>query len=324
MSDFEQPSTKPREGTRDYFEQIAAEKVAQAKLSPPPPQEVDARSQEALHKEAEAAREVGFAARLLVQATLPHSKPASGVNEFERSNGHVRMKIIGDPAYGLPYGTYPRLLLAWITSEAVRTKSRHLELGSSLRDFMSKLDIGIGGGPRGAAPRLRDHMRRLFTSTVSANYERNGEWHNAGFRPIERANLFWDPKQPEQVTLWQSGISLNQLFFEEITQKPVPVDMHALRLLAKSRSPLAIDIYQWLTHRFSYLHEPVTIPWRALQLQFGGDYGRVRKFREKFKAHLEEVIQLYPQANVDFSARGLSLRPSKTHIPMRLIRTKKP
>ena len=41
----------------------------------------------------------------------------------------------------LPYGNIPRLLLAYITTEAVRTQSRVLVLEDSLSAFMRKLGI---------------------------------------------------------------------------------------------------------------------------------------------------------------------------------------
>ena len=83
---------------------------------------------------------------------------------------------------------------------------------------------------------------------------------------------------------------------------------------------MAIDIYQWLTHRMSYLRKPYTIPWPALQLQFGCDYGREIDFRRKFLPHLKRVLELYPQAKVEPGSGGLLLKPSRTHVPMRAIR----
>ena len=41
----------------------------------------------------------------------------------------------------LPFGNLPRLLLAWVCTEAVQTQSRVLVLGRSLSEFMRKLDI---------------------------------------------------------------------------------------------------------------------------------------------------------------------------------------
>ena len=47
----------------------------------------------------------------------------------------------------LPYGNIPRLLLAWVCTEAVRTQCRVLALGRrSLSEFMRKLDIYSSSG----------------------------------------------------------------------------------------------------------------------------------------------------------------------------------
>ncbi|MGH8305788.1 MAG: replication protein RepA, partial [Steroidobacteraceae bacterium] len=56
-----------------------------------------------------------------------------------------------------------------------------------------------------------------------------------------------------------------------VRTSPVPIDMRAMKAL--KRSPLALDIYFWLTYRLSYLRHARVIPWAALQLQFGSSYG---------------------------------------------------
>ena len=71
----------------------------------------------------------------------------------------------------LPYGTLPRLLLAWVCSEAVRTQSPELVLGGSLAAFMRKLDLySTSGGTTGGRTRLRNQMRRLFGCMVTLIY----------------------------------------------------------------------------------------------------------------------------------------------------------
>ncbi|WP_199224767.1 hypothetical protein [Falsochrobactrum shanghaiense] len=61
---------------------------------------------------AEAAKEagaLGFIARAMVQATMPHSK-ADG-NEFTCTNGAYTLSMLAPSRIGLPYGSIPRLLL---------------------------------------------------------------------------------------------------------------------------------------------------------------------------------------------------------------------
>jgi len=138
---------------------------------------------------------LGFMARAMILATLPHSKVEG--NEFTRVNGNYSLSIMAPSSIGLPYGTIPRLLLAWVTTEAVKTRSRELELGDSLSSFMSELDMVPTGGRWGSITRLKDQSRRLFASSITAVYE-NGP----GFAVIkqavaDRAQFWWDNKHPE-------------------------------------------------------------------------------------------------------------------------------
>jgi len=68
----------------------------------------------ALVIEAEEARRagvVGFIARALTQATMPHKAPSD--NEFTRQNGHFTLTMMSPRHVGLPYGSIPRLLLSY-------------------------------------------------------------------------------------------------------------------------------------------------------------------------------------------------------------------
>jgi len=56
----------------------------------------------------------------------------------------------------------------------------------------------------------------------------------------------------------------------------VPIDLRVLKVL---RSPMALDIYCWLTYRNSYLRKPSRIPWGALAAQFGADYQARKDFK---------------------------------------------
>ena len=108
---------------------------------------------------------------------------------------------------------------------------------------------------------------------------------------------------------------LSSEFYDELVAHAVPIDLRALKAL--KGSPLALDIYSWLTYRMSYLRKPCLIPWEALQTQFGSDYGRLRDFKRRFVVHLSDVVQVYPGARLCEHPTGLLLRPSVTHIRAR-------
>lgn len=277
---------------------------------------------EALAIEAEEAKKAGalsYMARALVQATIPHrkifrdEKKLEEVNEYKRRNGKFKLTILADSEVGLPFGSIPRLLVAWVTTEAVKTKSRELILGHSLSEFMSQLDLMPTGGRHGTITRLREQMKRLFSASISCTYDDGEHWAIKHVNPVVNANLWWNPQRPEQGTLFQSTITLGEEFFKEAITRPIPIDMRALKAL--KQSPMALDIYCWLTYRMSYLKEKTSIPWFGLQVQFGADYDRLRDFKRNFLNQLKSVLIIYPEAKVEASEDSLILKPSPPHIP---------
>lgn len=270
---------------------------------------------ESLAIEAESAKEanaLGYMARVLTQATLPHSR-VSG-SEFTRTNGMLNLSILTPEKIGIPYGTIPRLLLSWLTTEAVKTKNIEIVLGNNLSDFMSQLGLIPTGGRWGTIKRLREQMHRLFSSSISCQYENDELSAALGLNVAKEYCLWWNPKQPEQIPLWQSTVTLSKDFFDEITNKPVPIDLRALKIIG--HSSLALDIYCWLTYRMSYLKDKTSIPWETLEVQFGANYERTRDFKRQFIRQLRAVSVVYPEAKVESDEANLILRPSKPHVPI--------
>ncbi len=258
---------------------------------------------------------VAFMARALAQATLPHSETKDLT--YTRQNGRLKLVISTTPdAGGLPYGTLPRLLLAWITTEAVRTKSREIMLGRNIAEFMEdKLGMQVTGGRNGSLTRLRKQLDRLANAHFKVVVS-EGEYSGvAKIDPIEVAELWWTTEKPKQGTLWQSRLLLGHQFFEEITRHPVPIDWRVLKHVQKS--PLKIDIAIWLPWRLHGIDRDQVVPWNALQLQFGASYKEPRQFRAAFKKALQDVLRVYQEARVVVSDEGLRLRPSPRLIAAR-------
>jgi hypothetical protein len=258
---------------------------------------------------------IGYLARMLVQVTMPHSRQDG--NEFTRSNGGFSVTMLAASRYGLPYGTVPRLLLAWMATEAVRTKEPILTLGRNLSEFLSSLGYASTGGKNGSIGRVNRQMESLFRCMVSWSYQDKSRSAGQNILIADEYELAWDPKREDKSPLWNSTVTLGKRFFDEITQRPVPIDIRALRALRGSS--MRIDIYNWLTYRISYLKQPTVIPWEALQGQFGADYPvttqGLRDFKKSFLAQLRAVLTVYFSARVQYDEKGLILLPSPTHIP---------
>ena len=277
------------------------------------PKTVDSLINQALAIQDESAQDagsLGFMARAMVQATLPHRKVEG--TYFERRNGAFTLSMLASPKIGLPYGSVPRLLLAWVTTEAVKTKERELELGDSMSAFMAELGMSRQGSN---ITSLKNQTRRLFNATVSATYQEGRNTQDIGYRLADKTVLWWHSKDPEQTGLWKSSVTLSEAFFSEIIDRPVPIDMRAIKAL--KQSPLALDIYATLTYRMSYLTKPTVSPWSALAFQLGSDYSRLRAFKEAFIVELRKVMLVYSGVRVEVQDDGLKIIPSLTHIPMK-------
>ena len=182
--------------------------------------------------------ELGFMARLLALCSLPRTNPGNRL-QYVRRNGPYTLGMSAGINNRLPYGTRPRLLLAWVCTEAVRTQSRELILGDSLSEFMRKVGIYSTSGDKHT--RLRNQMRRLFGCTVELIYQDEHGERSIASRIADRTEFWWNPKRPDDRTLWNSKIELGEKFFHEVITNPVPIDLNTLR--AMKRSPLGLDLY---------------------------------------------------------------------------------
>jgi len=236
-------------------------------------------------------------ARALVQATMPHSKTEG--NEFARKNGKFSLTMLAPSDIGLPYGPLPRLIMAWITTEAVRTKEQTIILGDTLSSFMRSLGLLPTGGRWGSITRLKNQMKRLLACSVTCSYDDGKHFALRHIKPVEDANLWWDPINPEQISLWESTLTLSKRFFDEIVTSPIPVRISTLETL--KGSSLALDIYCWLTYRNFYAKKISYIPWETLQMQFGAGYPTTTRgkldFKKKFLMALKKVAVAYPEAS---------------------------
>lgn len=271
-------------------------------------------------------RAIGYLGRVFTQTSLPYRNPGN-VPVWGRRNGNLLVTL--QPKHyldengeavsvGYPYGTIPRLLLSYVTSAAVRRNSPELELGHSLTSFMKDLGMAATGGKNGTITRLRDQARRLFEANLSVRWDLGADRDKGRNLVIATSwDLQWGSAEAGQESLFPSQIRLSEEFFQEITERPVPQDMAALRFLRGSA--MRLDQYAWLTHRMSYLSKPTVVPWESLMGQFGSQMKMTSaglwKFKQDFTTNLAHVLLIYPDARVEVTDAGLLLKPSLTHVP---------
>lgn len=270
-------------------------------------------------EEARSAGALGFMSRTLAQVTLPHTDPKTLY--YERTNGKLSLAVRGHKSYGIPFGTVPRIVLAWMCTEAVRTQSPILELGRSAADFSRKLEMHYNG--RDLA-RLKKQSLALARAVISIDGH-DAVTNALAYEDIKitsRGFVFWNDKNPEQRGLWESTLILTDDFYNSVATRPVPIDLRVLHALSKS--PLAMDIYVWLVYRIFVLrvsgHSQALIPWVGLKEQFGSCYASdlkgLKNFKGKFMTRLKEVLLFYPEAYDHLKDVGeyLKMTPCKLHV----------
>ena len=256
----------------------------------------------------------GFMARTMALCSLPRSNPGNR-KEYVRRNGPYKLGMTAGIDNKLPYGNLPRLILAWICTEAVRTQSREIVLGRSLSKFMRALGINsTSGGSRGEQTRLRNQMKRLFGCTVSLIYQDERGETAVNSVVARRTEFWWNESKPDEPSLWQSKIELGEDLFNEIIQHPVPLNMNTLTAL--KRSPLGLDLYLWVVYRTFPLRAPLRLTWRLLYSQFGAhpdkasDKNTVNAFRRKVLRELKKIKMAWPELNYRTAKGMLILLPS--------------
>ena len=263
----------------------------------------------------EADPDLGFMGRTMALCSLPRTNPGNRL-QYKRVNGPFTLYMVAGGGNKLPYGNLPRLILAWVSTEAVRTKSRELVLGKSLSEFMRTIGVYSSSGEKHT--RLRNQMKRLFGCTVTMIYEEPGGFARVSSFVADKHEFWWNERKPNESSLWESKIELGEKFFNEIIRHPVPIDMNTLTAL--KRSPLGLDLYLWLVYRTFPLRAPLRLPWRLLYGQFGAhpakatDKRTVLDFRRKVLRELKKIKLAWKDLNYSTAPGLLILHPSTPKI----------
>ena len=253
----------------------------------------------------------GFMARMMALCSLPRTNPGNRFR-YVRRNGPYKLIMSATGDHKLPFGNLPRLILAWLSTEAVCTQNREIVLGRSLAEFMRELGIYSSGGV--VQIRLRNQMRRLFGCTVQLTYKDANVERFVNSPIAESGEYWWNPQRPDQPSLWDSKIELSEKFFQEIISHPVPIDMNTLAAL--KRCSLGLDLYLWLVYRTFALRAPQRLTWKQLYCQFGptpnsaATHDAVQNFRRRILREMKKIKLAWKELNYSTAPGVLILHPS--------------
>lgn len=252
--------------------------------------------------------------------SLPHRRLPDGA-EWRREAPNGQFALIVEPGklridrqlkmFGVPYGAKARLILLYLQTKAIQTNSREVELGRSMYEWMSRMDMAIGGKSYSI---VREQANRISACRLTFF------WDNDASRGFEKDSIIQGGIQlktaqqdSRQNQLWEERVTLGETFFRALKAHPVPISETAVRRI--SEESLVIDIYIWLAYRLHALKHDTPVSWLALHGQFGGGYKNVYHFKPRYIEALKKALAVYPDAKVRIDDKlGLVLQPSRPAI----------
>jgi hypothetical protein len=260
----------------------------------------------------------------LAQTFLPHSRPADNTAIWRRSAGRFKLIVSpgvidgeGQAAYvGVPYGTRARLILIYLQTEGVR--SRTVSLGPNLSAFLRSLGLQVTGGRNGTISAVREQCLRIARCTFTM------QWSDRGADGSERM-LITDTRIAEGLDLWRAArgdgwsatLELSEKFHEALREHAVPLDRRGIALL--SSNSMGLDLYALLAYRLPKLARETHIRWESLLTQIGSEYSTTRHMAWRVREVLPDVLTAYPGAKVEATSTGLTLWPSVPAVPRPIV-----
>lgn len=257
--------------------------------------------------------EIGFICSCFVRYSLPHS--ATAANVHQRRDGKMQVAFLSPPSVGLPFGKVPRLLLIYLTTQAVRTKTREIDLGASISKFMKSLFTKVTGGAHGSIAPFKQQVLRTLSLTTTLSLLNDDRAQLANTPVADEFEVHWVALGADQQSGLPARVRLGERMFDHMVGSAVPIDLRAVRAL--QQSAMALDVYFWTTYRAPRVARthPARIAWGALQAQFGSDYKSTSDFKVSFCNALAQVQMVYPSLRYLVTESYLVLHKSSPSVP---------
>ncbi len=269
--------------------------------------------------------DLAFMHTIMCQVGLPRSKVAG--TSFERHSGNAALLVEAGKLWDgqqfvqqpIPYGSMPRLMLAWMNTYAVRFKTQEIPVGDSASEFLRMLGKTVNGGRNGTYTKFRQQVQALSACRMTLGFNANGRAHTYDGKPIKHFEA-WLHNTDEQRSFWPATVAFSDEYFRTLVDHAVPLDMRAL--MALQGSSLAMDVYVWLAERLHRINgRPIILHWVNLREQFAQEYqGKDpdKDFKKKFLPALQAALAVYPQAKVKQVRGGMMLMASPPPVPYQL------
>lgn len=258
---------------------------------------------------------------IMCQLGLPRSA-VKGL-EFERVCGGAGMYVTAGKLWDgtkfiqqpIPFGSYPRLVLAHINTLALLQKSPEVNVEASATQFLKRIGKRSSGGKKGTHAIFQGHIAALAACNITVGLNTANSAITYDGKPINKLEAWLPAREGEAIK--PNIITLSHEYYETLKSHAIPLDMRALNALAPSA--LAMDIYMMLAERLHRISgRPVVLYWKNLREQFGQEYtgkDAIRSFKKSFRSALRDALAVYPWAKVNEVKGGILMFESKPPVP---------
>lgn len=267
----------------------------------------------------------------LCAMSLPARRPPDEMAPIIRQDGRYTLAITPKPilrreggemrltSLGVPFGSYPRVILIYIMSEAVRTGSRQVYLGGSFAEWLRRLGYtNATHGRRGTASLLRGQLDRLLACEWQIRWDDSAS-DGAAFavKEVKLADGYAGLRGKDGAFVRE--ITLADGFFTHLREHAVPLNEAAIRELKSN--PTALDLYTYFAYRLQRIRgdRPSVLTWGQLATHLGSAAESPRKFRQSIRQSWDLVSGVYPNARVDFSGHVIKMWASPPPVEKKLV-----
>lgn len=266
----------------------------------------------------------------LCAMSLPTKRPKDDTVPIVRQDGKYALAISPRPVLqqkdgkmvsrvlGVPYGSYPRVALIYLLSQALKSRSRDVYLGRNFTEWMRRLGYQtVSYGPRGTANLMREQVDRLLACEWQIRWDETSDGDSAfAVRDVKISDEYAGSLDRDGT--FAREVRMSEIFYKHLVQHAVPLNEVAVREL--KGIPTALDLYTYLAYRLPRINgdRGQVISWDQLAKHLGNEADS-KRFRQTVRETMQIVSAVYPNADVDVSGRKVVLHASPAPLEQRLF-----
>ena len=247
---------------------------------------------------------IGYSSTIFMIFGLPTQKLLEGQKQWVRENKKYAFTLTQiHKDFDIPYGCYARMNQIFIDTEVKTKNTNVINLGNTFNEYIKKIGYHEGYAYRGVKTQLSNLIRCAIGITAKTAHA------DVGIQTLVGRKWFitLDEHSPDHPELFQSQITLDDVYADFIRKHAAPLDMEVIRFF--NRNPHGLDFYRFLAYRNNNLSKPIVIPEGDLFDQLGACSENTKMLKLRSKEILRQ-IQAYWSVNAKFEDGYFHLFPS--------------